>query len=102
MPPASAFRHPISQSGTGAFRYRTGSPYSGTGLVPASLFLIIPVPDWLNAGQFNIPAFNKGVHVHTAGGRKRREDSNLAGMSPYISLKIKKRHYEHHMTETQR
>jgi hypothetical protein len=28
--------------------------------------------------------------------------SNLAGMSPYISLKIKKRHYEHHMTETHR
>jgi len=25
--------------------------------------------------------------------------SNLAGMSPYISLKIKKRHYEHHMIE---
>jgi hypothetical protein len=23
----------------------------------------------------------------------------LAGMSPYISLKIKKRHYEHHMIE---
>jgi hypothetical protein len=26
--------------------------------------------------------------------------SYLAGMSPYISLKIKKRHYEHHMIET--
>ncbi len=25
--------------------------------------------------------------------------SFLAGMSPYISLKIKKRHYEHHMIE---
>ncbi len=25
-----------------------------------------------------------------------------AGMSPYISLKIKKRHYEHHMIETHR
>ncbi len=25
--------------------------------------------------------------------------SHLAGMSPYISLKIKKRHYEHHMIE---
>ena len=25
--------------------------------------------------------------------------SYLAGMSPYISLKIKKRHYEHHMIE---
>jgi hypothetical protein len=26
-------------------RYRTGFPYSGTGLVPASAFLFIPVPD---------------------------------------------------------
>ncbi len=25
--------------------------------------------------------------------------SYLAGMSPYISLKIKKRHYEHHVIE---
>jgi hypothetical protein len=25
--------------------------------------------------------------------------SYLAGMSPYISLKIKKRHYEYHMIE---
>jgi len=54
---ASAFRHPVSQSGTGAFRYRTGSPYSGTGLVPASALLFIPVPDWLDAGQSDIPAF---------------------------------------------
>ncbi len=28
--------------------------------------------------------------------------SYLAGMSPYISLKIKKRHYEHHMIEAHR
>jgi hypothetical protein len=27
------------------------------------------------------------------------DHSYLAGMSPYISLKIKKRHYEHHMIE---
>jgi hypothetical protein len=45
MPPASMFRHPVSQSATGAFRYRTGFPYSGIGLVPASAFLFIPVPD---------------------------------------------------------
>jgi hypothetical protein len=31
-------RHPVSQSSTGEFRHRTGSPYSGTGLVPASAF----------------------------------------------------------------
>ncbi len=40
MPPASAFRLPVSKSGTGAFRDRTGSPYSGTGLGP-----LIPVPE---------------------------------------------------------
>jgi hypothetical protein len=42
---ASAFWHPVSPSGTGTFRYRTGSPYSGTGLIPASAFLFILVPD---------------------------------------------------------
>jgi hypothetical protein len=36
IPPASAFRHPTSQSGTRAFRYRTESHCSGTGLAPAS------------------------------------------------------------------
>jgi hypothetical protein len=36
MPPASAFRHPISQPDTRAFRYQTGSPYSGTWLALAS------------------------------------------------------------------
>jgi hypothetical protein len=34
----SAFRHP-------QVRYRIGSPYSGAGLVQASEFLFIPVPD---------------------------------------------------------
>ncbi len=77
MPPASAFWLPVSQSGTRAFRYRTGSPYSGDGLVPASGFLFIPVPDWLDAGQSDISAFKKSVvvvggerdpvHVQTAG-----------------------------------
>ncbi len=37
--------HLVSQSGTGSFRYRTGSPYTGTGQVPASLFLFITVLD---------------------------------------------------------
>jgi hypothetical protein len=32
---ASVFRHQSSQSGTEAFWYRIGSPYSGTGMVPA-------------------------------------------------------------------
>jgi hypothetical protein len=57
MLPSSAFRDPVSQSATG-----TGSPYSGTGLVLASAFLFIPVLDWLDARQFNIPTFKKGVH----------------------------------------
>ncbi len=47
---------------TEAFRFRTGPPYSGTGMVPASAFLFIPVPDWLDAGQSNNTAFKKGVH----------------------------------------
>jgi hypothetical protein len=34
-----------------------------------------------------------------SGMRKPGSFSYLAGMSPYISLKIKKRHYEHHMIE---
>ncbi len=56
MPPASAFRHIESQSGTGAFRYRSGS--------------LIPIPDWPDAGQSDISAFKKGhtLQVHTAGG----------------------------------
>ncbi len=38
-------------------------PLSGTGLVPASEFLFIPVPDLLYAGQSDIPAFKKAVVV---------------------------------------
>ncbi len=69
-----------------AVRYRTGSSYSGIGMVQASAFLFIPVPDWLDAGQSDIPAFKKrgtlctstfwwlwkryAVHVQTAGSRK--------------------------------
>jgi hypothetical protein len=34
------------------------------------------------------------------GSTEYTEFSYLAGMSPYISLKIKKRHYEYHMIET--
>ncbi len=42
-----------------------------------------------------------GGHYQTHTGRRRSRNniSYLAGMSPYISLKIKKRHYEHHMIE---
>jgi hypothetical protein len=37
--------------------------------------------------------------VYSHGADSQRIISYLAGMSPYISLKIKKRHYEHHMIE---
>ncbi len=56
--PVLAFRNPASQSGTGAFQYRTVQhPYSDTRLVPASAFLFIPTPNTLHAGQSDIPAF---------------------------------------------
>ena len=34
--------------------YRPGSPYFGTGLVPASAFLFILIPDWQDAIQSGI------------------------------------------------
>ncbi len=36
-------------------QYRTGFLYYGTELAPASAFIFIPVPDWLNARQSGIP-----------------------------------------------
>jgi hypothetical protein len=39
MPPTSAFRHHVSQSGTGAFRYRTGFLYPGAVHVLARSYL---------------------------------------------------------------
>ncbi len=59
MPPHSGILYliPASEhSGTGL-----GSLYSGTGLVPATAFLFIPVLDGLDAGQSDISAFKKGV-----------------------------------------
>jgi hypothetical protein len=44
-PPASAFLHSVSQSGTGDFPGPDWAHYSGTGLVPASTFVFILVPD---------------------------------------------------------
>ncbi len=44
-----------SWASASVFRYRsirTGPPYSGTELVPAPVYLFIPVPDWQDAGQF--------------------------------------------------
>ncbi len=68
MAPASAFRHPTSQSGTGAFRYRTRSLISKPDwlrhplsfCIPVQdwlwhrLYFCIPVPDWPNAGQYTL------------------------------------------------
>ncbi len=88
MPLASVFRHPVSQSAIGAYRYRTGSPYFGTGLVPASA-LFNPVPDsptfrHLKKGTYTLHAHtaNTGggerdthaVHVQTAGREKFKSD----------------------------
>jgi hypothetical protein len=56
MSSASAFRHPVSQSCTGAVRYRAVSPYSGTGLVSALAFLFIPESDCPDARH---PAFRQ-------------------------------------------
>jgi hypothetical protein len=76
----SAFRHPTSKSKTGAFRYLTGSPYSGTGLDPDSAFFFIPIPDFSDAEQSGISSFTKTVrrkkgllytlYFHTACGEK--------------------------------
>jgi hypothetical protein len=61
LTPASAFRHPSSQSGTGSKKCRTASFCSGTGHVPTSLVVSSPVPDRLDAGQSGIPAFSNKV-----------------------------------------
>ncbi len=59
----------VSHSGNGEFRYRTGSPYSGAGQVPASAYLFIPVPGIQDADQAYIPAFKntsqRGKKIHT-------------------------------------
>ncbi len=52
--------------------------------------------DIINLRSFLTGASKRPFHE---GLNKNEESSYLAGMSPYISLKIKKRHYEHHMIE---
>ncbi len=60
---ASAFWYPVYQSFARAFRYWAGSPYYGTGLVPVSTFLSVPVPDLPHARQSGIPTFlNRGTY----------------------------------------
>ncbi len=73
MHSASAFRHPTSQSATEAFRQRTGSPSSGTELVPGSWICILfysVTGSTGYAGQSGIPAFTKTIRrlkgLHTA------------------------------------
>jgi hypothetical protein len=60
---ASAFRHPVAQSGTGTFRSRTGSSHLGTGLVSASALLFTPVPDCPDAGQSGEKGY---IHGYTS------------------------------------
>ncbi len=62
----------LDQSGTGAFLYRTGSPYSGTGLVPASAFCSFRYQtDWMpDSPTFRHLKKRYSLHVHTASGRK--------------------------------
>jgi hypothetical protein len=82
MPPLSAFQHPVSQSGKGAFLYRNEIPYSSTELVLAPAFLFIPVPYWLDAGQSDIPAFKKRytLHVHTASIADGERDTHVVNI----------------------
>ncbi len=68
---ALAYRHPVSQFGTGEFRYQMGPSSSGTGLFPGSAFFFIPVPDWPDARPycwFWIGHRDTLCHVHTTGG----------------------------------
>jgi hypothetical protein len=66
MPPALAFQLAVSQW--------TGSPYSGTGLVPAAALLLILLPDLLpDSPAADTAGFGRGdtLHVHTAGSGRR-------------------------------
>jgi hypothetical protein len=66
---------------------RTGSPYSVTRLVLASEFLFIPVPDWLDNGQSDIPAIKTAVVG--GGGRDTQCTSKLQVVeseTPYTSI----------------
>ena len=45
---------------------------------------------------------SRGKKSNGAGSTTLVKGPSSAGVSPYISLKIKKRHYEHHMIETHR
>ncbi len=65
MPPVSAFRH--------------SSFHSGTGLVPASVLLFIPLPTWPDAGQSGILKISlKGLReVAHQGSEKLRRCSSV-------------------------
>jgi hypothetical protein len=55
MPGASAFQHTASQNDTGAFRYRTGSPYFSAGLAPSLAFFSFrygPLPECTVAADY--------------------------------------------------
>ena len=80
MPPASVFRHPVSQSGTGN---------SGTGLGP-----LFPVPDWFRHQHFwsirdrtdwmpDSPIFRHSLYVHTAGSGGGARDTQCTSIDSY-------------------
>ncbi len=62
--------HRNRHSAVSAFRYRTGSPYFGIGLLPASSFSFIPVLDWpaFKNGKKDTPCKSllqwRGIHPH--------------------------------------
>jgi hypothetical protein len=56
LTPASVFRHPLSQSGTGPEKSQTAQINSGTRLFPVSLIFLSPVPDYPDAGQSGVLA----------------------------------------------
>jgi hypothetical protein len=57
LTPASVFRHPWFQSGTGIKKNARLHQFSLVPTVPAPLVFFILVPEWLDAGQSGIPAF---------------------------------------------
>jgi hypothetical protein len=66
MSPASAFWHSATQSDTGAFWYRTGFPYSGTGL---GFFHSWIISTWNDDSQKNL---RKSITIHMAPPRLER------------------------------
>jgi hypothetical protein len=61
---------PSSESGTGAFRYRSGSPYSGTRLFLSSAFIFHFDTGLTKCREFDILAFK--IIIRVGGSARRR------------------------------